>query len=252
MSDGTKNMIHEIIKNRHTTRLMTDSIEDDHVEKILTSARLAPSKNKIHGYKIFALTNSVAGKKIKQRLCDDITKYKDDETGMIYLMQTKAPLVLLYMLDPSPEHQMLGISEKTGKEIYTEDEAKITDQRDRYIMIKNSLRDAMISATYAQLTAEGLGLGTAFVACELETIIWDRQFEDFFTEAFGENYRSRHIEPGVILCIGPKDPKILDLYANNVTKYSEPYLDGTTDFVRTGREKSFTLSDKQKSMIEII
>ena len=244
--------ISNLIEKRHTTRLMTDSIEDDHVEKILASARLAPSKNKIHGYKIFAFTNSEQGKHIKQQLCDNITKYEDPEKGMIYLMQTRAPLVLLYMLDPAPEHQMLGLSESTGKEIYTEAEAKVTDQRDRYIMIKNSLRDAMISATYAQLTAEGLGLGTAFVACGLEFIIWDGEFEKFFTKAFGENYRSRHIEPAVIVCIGPKDPKILDLYANDISKCSEPYLDGTTDFVRSGREKSFTLSDKQKTMIEVI
>lgn len=244
--------VSSLIEKRHTTRLMTDSIDQEHVEKILNSARLAPSKNKIHGYKIFAFTNSDTGKNIKQQLCDNITKYKDAETGMIYLMQTRAPLVLLYILDPSPEHQMLGISEKTGKEIYTEDQAKITDQQDRYMMIKNSLRDAIISATYAQLTAEGLGLGTAYVACGLEDIMWAKEFEDFFTKAFGKNFRSRNIEPAVILCIGPKDPKIVDLYANNISNYSEPYLDGVTDFVRSGREKSFTLSDRQKAMIEII
>lgn len=247
-----KIMIHDVIKQRHTTRLMTDSIEDSHVETILASARMAPSKNKIHGYKIFALTNSEEGKHIKQQLCNHITKYKEQDGSMIYLMQTLAPLVLIYMLDPSPEHQMLGITERTGKEIYSEEEAKITDQRDRYIMIKNSLRDAMISATYAQLTAEGLDLGTAFVACGLEDIIWDREFEKFFTAAFGENYRSRYIEPAVILCIGPKHPKIIDLYQSNVSTYSETYLDGKTDFIRAGREKSFTLSDKQKNMIDLI
>lgn len=245
-------MIHDIIKQRHTTRLMTDSIEDSHVETILASARMAPSKNKIHGYKIFALTNSDQGKHIKQQLCNHITKYKEQDGSMTYLMQTLAPLVLIYMLDPSPEHQMLGIAEKTGKEIYSEEEAKITDQRDRYIMIKNSLRDAMISATYAQLTAEGLGLGTAFVACGLEDIIWDREFEQFFNAAFGENYRSRSIEPAVILCIGPKHPKILDLYQNNIATYSESYLDGKTDFIRSGREKSFTLSDRQTNIIDLI
>jgi len=245
-------MIHKIIQKRHTTRLMTDSIEDDHVEKILTSAKLAPSKNKIHGYKIFALTNSVAGKKIKQRLCDNITKYKEQDDSITYLLQTLAPLVLIYILDPSPEHQMLGITERTGKEIYSEEEAKITDQRDRYIMIKNSLRDAMISATYAQLTAEGLGLGTAFVACGLEDIIWDSEFEEFFNAAFGENYRSKYIEPAVILCIGPKDSKITDLYKNNAEKYSEPYLDGVTCLIRSDRERSFVLSDRQKNMIDLI
>lgn len=245
-------MIHDIIKQRHTTRLMTDSIEDSHVETILASARMAPSKNKIHGYKIFALTNSDQGTHIKQQLCNHITKYKEQDGSMTYLMQTLAPLVLIYMLDPSPEHQMLGITEKTGKEIYSEEEAKITDQRDRYIMIKNSLRDAMISATYAQLTAEGLGLGTAFVACGLEDIIWDREFEQFFNAAFGENYRSRSIEPAVILCIGPKHPKILDLYQNNIATYSESYLDGKTDFIRSGREKSFTLSDRQTNIIDLI
>jgi nitroreductase len=249
---GTKIMIHDIIKNRHTTRLMTDSIEDSHVEKILASAKMAPSKNKIHGYKIFALTNSERGKRIKKQLCNQITKYKEQDGSTTYLLQTLAPLVLIYMLDPSPEHQMLGITERTGKEIYSEEEAKITDQRDRYIMIKNSLRDAMISATYAQLTAEGLGLGTAFVACGLEDIIWDREFEDFFNATFGENYRSKSIEPAVIVCIGPKDPKIVELYENNAEKYSEPYLDGQTCFIRSDRERSFTLSDRQKNMIDLI
>ncbi len=250
---GSKiSMIHNVIKQRHTTRLMTDFIESSQVETILASARIAPSKNKIHGYKIFALTNSDEGKHIKQQLCNHITKYKEQDGSMTYLLQTLAPLVLIYMLDPAPEHQMLGITERTGKEIYSEEEAKITDQRDRYIMIKNSLRDAMISATYAQLTAEGLGLGTAFVACGLEDIIWDKEFEKFFTTAFGENYRSKYIEPAVILCIGPKHPKIVELYKTNAEKYSEPYLDGQTCLIRSDRERSFTLSDRQKNMIDLI
>lgn len=244
-------MIENIIKNRHTTRLMTDDITEEQVETILTSARLAPSKNRIYGYKVFALTNSQQGRKLKQRLCDHVTKY-EEEKGMVYLMQSLAPLVLIYMLDPAPEHQMLAINETTGKEIYNQTEDLVSNQKDRYVMIKNSLRDAMISASYAQLTAEGLGLGTAFVACGLEFLVWDDEFEKFFNKSFGENFRDRFIEAAVIVCIGPKHPKILDLYDNDTIPYTETYLDGFTDFTRAGREKSFVVNDKQKSMIELI
>lgn len=245
-------MIDNIIKSRHTTRLMADEINNDDVDTILTSARLAPSKNRIYGYKIFALTNSEQGSGLKKRLCEHVTKYEEQGKGTIYLLQTLAPLVLIYMLDPAPEHQMVGINEHVGTEVYEQTKDQVKNDKDRYVMVKNSLRDAMISATYAQLTAEGLGLGTAFVACGLEDLIWDNEFAKFFGKSFGDDFRSRFVEPAVILCIGPKHPKITELYANGAEAYTETYLHGFTDLTRSGREKSFVINDKQKNIIDIV
>lgn len=245
-------MIENIIKARHTTRLMSDDITDEQVETILTCARLAPSKNRIYGYKIFALTNSDQGRALKQRLCEHVTKYEEPGKGTIYLLQTLAPLVLIYMLDPAPEHQMLNIRESQGTEIYNQTREQVENDKDRYVMVKNALRDAIISAAYAQLTAEGLGLGTAYVACGLEDLIWDKEFEKFFAESFGNDFRSKFVEPAVILCIGPKHPKIVDLYSKDAPASTEPYLNGFTDFTRSGRERSFVINDKQKNIIDLI
>ena len=52
--------VHELIKNRHTTRLMTDAIKPEDVQTIMESARRAPSKNKIYGYKVIALSKAKA------------------------------------------------------------------------------------------------------------------------------------------------------------------------------------------------
>jgi nitroreductase len=239
--------VNKIIKNRHTTRLMDGNLSDGDIEIILDSAKRAPSKNRIYGYKIFALTDSLQSYDLKQELCDKITLYKEND-NVIYLMQTKAPLVLVYMATPSPEHQMVDVKEKNGKEIYDKQYSEVSSTVDKYAMIKSSVRDAMISATYAQLTAEDMGYGTAFVACGLEDIMYNEKFIKLFEDHL-PSFDTNAIEPVIILCIGPKHQKIKDLFNNNSTTRKEPYLDGVTHYKRIGREESFVVNDKQKTMI---
>ena len=43
--------VNDIIKQRHTTRLMAGPVKPEDIETIFDSARRAPSKNKIYGYK---------------------------------------------------------------------------------------------------------------------------------------------------------------------------------------------------------
>lgn len=241
--------VNNLIKARHTTRLMTDSIADEDVQTILDSARRAPSKNKIYGYKVFALTDSPAGKRLKTELCDNITTCEDEDGKEIYLLQTKAPLVLLYVTNPAPEHQMVDVIETKGTEVYDKVYSEVKSQISRNVMVKSSVRDAMISATYAQLTAEDLGYGTAFVACGMEDVLSNKQFMRLLAKEFGDDFASQPIEAVVAICIGPKDKKIIDIYAGTGSQTKEEYLDGETHFKRGGREESFFINQKQESMI---
>lgn len=240
--------VHELIKNRHTTRLMTEEIKPEDVKTIMESARRAPSKNKIYGYKVIALTNSEQGKKLKQVLCDDITLYEEDDNRIIYLKQTLAPLVLVYVANPAPEHQMVNVKEEHGEEVFDSCYSDVNGEADRYAMIKSSVRDAMISATYAQLTAEDLGYGTAFVACGLESIMSNRQFHELWVKEFGSDYKQHPVESVVLMCIGPKHEKITDLYSGKTTERKESYLNGETHYRRAGREESFFVNKKQEAM----
>lgn len=240
--------VHDIIKNRHTTRLMADNISPEDVATIMESARRAPSKNKIYGYKIVALTDSEKGKKLKQILCDDITLYKEDDGRTIYLKQTLAPLVLLYIANPAPEHQMVGVKEEHGTEVFDSCYSDVNGDADRYAMIKSSVRDAMISAAYAQLTAEDMGYGTAYVACGIESIMNNKHFHDLWVSIFGADYKVQPIESIVLMCIGPKHEKITELYAGKTTMRKESYLDGETHYSRSGREESFFVNKKQETL----
>jgi nitroreductase len=244
--------VNKLIKERHTTRLMKSSFDESDIQTILDSARRAPSKNKIYGYKVFALTESETGKQLKAELCDNITTCEGDGGQNIYLLQTKAPLVLLYITNPAPEHQMVDIKENTGAEVYDSVYSEVKSEISRYVMVKGAVRDAMISATYAQLTAEDLGYGTAFVACGMEDLLFNDRFISLLTKEFGADFKSKPIEAIVAVCIGPKEQKILDIYAgvDNVTQ--EEYLDGATHYKRTGREESFFINQKQQTMIVTI
>ena len=241
--------INKLIKARHTTRLMTNSISEEDVNTILDSARRAPSKNKIYGYKVFALTESDSGKQLKSELCDNITSCDGDKGQQVYLLQTKAPLVLLYVTNPAPEHQMVDIKENDGTEVYDKVYSEVKSEADRYVMVKASVRDSMISATYAQLTAEDLGYGTAFVACGMEDLLTNKRFAKLLAKEFGADFSSQPIEAIVAVCIGPKEQKILDIFSGKDTSIEEKYLDGETHYKRGGREESFFINQKQETMI---
>jgi nitroreductase len=228
---------------------MTEDINDEDVQTILDSARRAPSKNKIYGYKVFALTNSPAGKRLKSELCDNITTCEDENNKDIYLLQTKAPLVLLYVTNPAPEHQMVDLVENKGTEVYDKVYSEVKSQISKNVMVKGAVRDAMISATYAQLTAEDLGYGTAFVACGMEDVLSNKQFIRLLAKEFGDDYSEQPIEAVVAVCIGPKDQQILDIYSGKEVSVKQEYLDGETHFKRGGREESFFINQKQETMI---
>jgi nitroreductase len=240
--------VHELIKNRHTTRLMKDDIKQEDMQTIIDSARRAPSKNKIYGYKVIALTNSEQGKQLKKVLCDDITLYEEDDSRIIYLKQTLAPLVLVYIANPAPEHQMVNVKEEHGEEVFDSCYSDVKGQADRYAMIKSSVRDAMISATYAQLTAEDLGYGTAYVACGIESLMGNRHFHETLVNEFGADYKQHPVESVVLMCIGPKHEKIINLYNGTDTERKEAYLNGETHYRRAGREESFFVNKKQEAM----
>lgn len=242
-------VVNNLINSRYTTRLMTDNIKEEDVQTILDSARRAPSKNKIYGYKVFALTESATGKRLKSELCDNITTCEDDNGQDIYLLQTKAPLVLLYVTNPAPEHQMVDVVENNGTEVYDKVYSEVKSNVSKYVMVKGAVRDAMISATYAQLTAEDLGYGTAFVACGMEDVLSNKQFVRLLAKEFGDDFASQPIEAVVAVCIGPKDQRILDIYAGKDVPVEEEYLDGETHFKRSGREESFFINQKQQTMI---
>ena len=103
-------------------------VEESKVEKVLHAACLAPSAGNFQSYRIII----VKGKKERAAL----SAASRDQTFII-----DAPLCLAFVADGSRNAQKYG---KRGQELY-------------------SVQDATIAASYAQLAAAALGLGTVWV-----------------------------------------------------------------------------------------
>ena len=112
-------MLDSLFDSRHTVRLFLDEpvLEND-VDKIITAAVKAPSKNCLNPYNIMVITDSVEGKKFKKHLCEnvcvtiwDIDKDKQVDSydfdrssittpkikNVQQLKQLEAPLVLAFV-----------------------------------------------------------------------------------------------------------------------------------------------------------
>jgi len=142
-------MYHELktlLENRRTPRYVDrDDIPEDDINKILDAAKLAPSFDKVYPYEVHVLTNSAAGIVKKEALVDyyvccgpdGITDTPGDSWNEREICQPiLSGLVLVYIATPK-----LSATSRAGPN----EKAFIAH------------RDAMLSATYAMISAKSLG-----------------------------------------------------------------------------------------------
>lgn len=141
-------MLKEILSNRFTAKWWENiEVERIKIEYILDTAYLAPSKNSNFNFNIFVITNSQAGKNLKQWLywentyCVGTVRAGTAPGPRRYNGQVTAPVVLLWV-------------------------AKDNDSESR--------EDCLVSATVAMCAALEQNLQTGFCSCLGETEIPER------------------------------------------------------------------------------
>lgn len=119
----------DLIKSRHSSRAYKNQLlEKEKLQQILDVADTAPSAGNLKAYKIFVVEE--AAKK------EVLAKAALEQTFI-----AEAPVVLVFCADPGCSAQKYG---ERGKKLYC-------------------IQDASIAASYAQLAAAALGLGTCWV-----------------------------------------------------------------------------------------
>ena len=112
---------------RSTRKFKRDKVEDWKVDKILSSADVAPTAGNFQGFQVFLIKN----KKTKEALVEAANKQPDVD----------APVVLVFCMEPS--------------------RVKLKFPQD--ILEKFSLQDATIAAAFSLMAASGGGLSTVWI-----------------------------------------------------------------------------------------
>lgn len=119
----------KLIKKRHSVRIFKKRmVEYEKLNKILEAARLAPSAGNLQAYKIAVVKETNK----KEKLAN---------AAYCQMFVKEAPVVLVFFSDPNSSGKKYG---ERGETLYC-------------------IQDATIAATYAQLAATDLGLGSVWV-----------------------------------------------------------------------------------------
>jgi len=119
----------ELVRRRCSIRRYTsDPVGDEHLAAILEATRQAPSAGNRQAYEVIVVRDAARRSALAQAAL-----------GQTFL--TQAPLVLAFVSHPARSAQRYG---ERGEELYAG-------------------QDTAIAATYAQLAAHALGLGTVWV-----------------------------------------------------------------------------------------
>jgi len=183
------NTLKLLFESRRTPRYVDrEDIPEDAINKILDAAKLAPSFDKIYPYEIFVLTNSQAGINKKEELVERYICRNEDFTmsnvgdswnDREIVQPILSGLALVYVAIPT---------------------SSATTSAGPYELDLQAHRDAMISATYAMLTAESLG----YRAGMFSGITWPLQSAKLlFTDA-------EHARVVTTVTVANKDLAIID------------------------------------------
>ena len=136
-----------LLEQRRTPRLVTtEDISQENIQKILAAAVLAPSFDKAYAYEIHALTNTADGIAKKEALLNyyrclntdgSHSKVTDSFNDREMVQPILSGLTLVYVVTPKNSPTMRCGPAQT---------------------LMFSVKDATVSATYAMLAAESLGL----------------------------------------------------------------------------------------------
>lgn len=169
----------ETVKSRHSVRAYKDrEIEEEKLNKILEAAMHAPSAGNRQAYKIVIIKDEQRKKKLAEIAADQ-------------QFIAEAAVCLVFFADPQHSARKYG---KRGAELYC-------------------IQDATIAATYAQLAAVALGLGSGWIGA-------------FDAEALKKMTNAENLIPIAIIPIG---------YPNE-----QPDITPRRKVSETTREESFT------------
>lgn len=119
----------EVLKSRHSVRFYIDKpVEEEKLEKILWAANSAPSAGNLQAYEIVVVRDPGRRRALS-----------DAALGQEFIAQ--APVVLVFLINPGRTKWRYGLR---GVHLYC-------------------IQDATIAASYAQLAATALGLGSVWV-----------------------------------------------------------------------------------------
>lgn len=155
-------MILDLIKNRYSARKFTDQlIEQEKIEYIIECAYNAPSKQSMYPWTLYVLGNSPTAKNFKEWLFwEDTWCYKGNRVpyesrksdDKRFNGQYRAPLLLMWALrDADLTHK-----DQDHWKTYRSDS-------------RQDIQDVTVSASFALLAAEELGLKTCFGGCHSYT-----------------------------------------------------------------------------------
>ncbi|MFZ5845520.1 MAG: nitroreductase family protein [Patescibacteria group bacterium] len=124
------------VESRHSTRSFTHQpIEENKIRQILEAANLAPSAGNLQAYQIFVVKDPARIASLAEAADQDWI--------------AEAPVVLVFCADSSRSARKYG---QRGRDLY-------------------ALQDSTIAASYAQLAAASLGLGSCWVGAFSEEAI---------------------------------------------------------------------------------
>lgn len=137
----------DLFRHRRTVRYAsTTDISQDHIDKILAAANLAPSFDKLYPYKIYALTNSPEGKAKKELMLEYFRCGRDRPFSGWANKEILQPVLSGLVLAYTHWNSLPRTPDPAEKSKYG-----------------FGIQDAMISGTMAMMAAESLGLKTSFL-----------------------------------------------------------------------------------------
>lgn len=154
-------MLKDLIEQRWSARNYQDlPVSHEHLDYVLHCATHAPSKQGVYNYEIHVISNNEQGKYLKDWLywentwCVNGLRAKpehQDSKDKRFNPQVLAPILLVW----------------TDKNIYECDTSgsTLSGPEDTKKWSRQSNQDSTVSASFAMLAAEELGLQTSFTAC---------------------------------------------------------------------------------------
>lgn len=176
-------MIIDLFNTRSTTRVFDQTpLPEEHIQKIVDAALLAPSKNCIFPYRVEVYTQSKLGRACKQHLYRNVCTTEwdiaaTDQLGYDFdrsnittpnihmfqvLDQLRAPVVMAFIgkfIDD--RSQQTGFFSEAADLKRSSLQAAL-DNGNREVIVR-IVRDAMLACSWAQIQAQELGYASAFV-----------------------------------------------------------------------------------------
>tara|TARA_B100000575_G_C23086690_1_gene626316 strand:- start:306 stop:1025 length:720 start_codon:yes stop_codon:yes gene_type:complete len=203
-----------LLANRYTAKKWNDKpVSQQQTQAIMDAIQWTPIKSMAHPYKVWAITDSENGKSIKQMIYDEVAiaepltnsisteRRRISGEKIVKNKQVLAPLLLLFW--------SYDYGKSAGYE-YDEEQMEIIEDQINGSYEGHSRDPIAMAGMNAVLTAESMGLQTAYCKC----------FNDAHQQLFDRVGISNHNYKGLelMICIGHSDDKVADVKGDNIAK----------------------------------